>query len=113
MTKSEIDSVYTGLWMRFSSLCQNAKFTVRARHSTGYESRPTDNRAVQVKALIYLKDWNYKANSNRDKPVDILIQSVETFSCDLDSITKSTVQVMYYRTEGQDATPLLAVHYDF
>jgi hypothetical protein len=113
MTKSEIDSAYTGLWMRFSSLCQQAKFTVRARHSTGYESRTDENKTVLVKALIYLKDWKYKAHSSRDKTVDILIQSHEIFSCDLNKMTKSTVQVMYFRTDDQEATPMLAIHYDF
>ena len=113
MTKSEIDSAYTGLWMRFSALCRNAKFTVRARHPTGYESRPSENRTVHVRALIYLKGWNYKASATRDKLVDILVQSNETFSCDLDAMTKSTVQVMYFLIEGHEAKPLLAVHYDF
>ncbi|HEV2247245.1 MAG TPA: hypothetical protein VGW37_11390 [Terriglobia bacterium] len=113
MTKPEIDAAYTGLWMRFNSVCHNAKLIVRPRHPTGYESRPAENKTVQVKALIYLKDWKYRASSNRDKPVDILVQSVETFSCDLNSMIKSTVQVMYFQIEGLNANPILAVHYDF
>ena len=113
MTKAEIDSAYNSLWLRFSTTCRNAKLSVKPLHSIGYNSKPDADKRVKVDALIYLKDWPYKANSKHDKSVDILVQSTETFSCDLNVMTHSTVQATYFRTKDNAATPISAIHYDF
>lgn len=98
--------------MRFATTCRSASFNAVADQPVGFLAQQIAPQKIQVKSLIYLKDWPYKVVSDA-KRVDIVIQSKEVFSCDLGCMTESKVKVTYLQTQPSTARPLLAVHYDF
>jgi hypothetical protein len=63
-----------------------------------------------------IADIGASANSCGSAPsnqIHILINSLETYVLASDSILKSSVQVLYSKTVGTTASPLLALHYDY
>ena len=59
-----------------------------------------------------MPNWRSRGSAPSDR-VHILINSLETYTLATSSISRSSVQVMYSKTVGNDASPLLALHYDY
>jgi len=87
-------------------------------------SKPTDGTSIQINANragpgevvieshLYMPNWRSRGSAPSDR-IHILINSLETYHLASDSISKSSVQVMYSKTVGNSANPLLALHYDY
>ena len=67
---------------------------------------------VVIESHLYMPNWRSRGSAPSDH-VHILINSLETYALATSSISKSSVQVMYSKTIGNNASPLLALHYDY
>jgi hypothetical protein len=112
MKKANIEKAYNLLWDSFASTCRAHGYVAKTPNSGDCFTARQSGDFISVNALVYLKDWRYKAVSDA-KAIDILIRSVERFDCAGVAMVKSTVQVVYLRQIDGHHKPLLALHYDF
>ncbi len=112
MKTSELDHAYVSLWLKFSSICSSANFSVKARDNRGFTSKPIDKNTIGIESLLYLSRWGYRPKSTK-RTVDIVVRSSEKFHCATKNMTKSIVQVMYFDADASKAQILLGIHFDF
>lgn len=96
------------------------EFTNQARaaggivHASPLVVKAADDGNVEVSCLFHLKEWPYSSTSNKPtKKIDILIRSLEEYEVNSLCLIKSTVQLMYFRSNAELATPTLGLHYDY
>jgi hypothetical protein len=104
---------YRETWGRFQKICQAAGAVAKPSNGSTIKLVVDTPREIAVSSLLLLSNWRYKATSTRLKPISVLVRSKEHYVRASESMVKSTVQVMYLTIKGEEATPLLAMHYDF
>lgn len=112
MKKEGVIKSYRTLWQQFEAICRSAGSAAKANHGRTIEIESESSTEIVVRSLLLLSEWKYKVTT-RHKTISILIRAKEHYAKKSASMTKSTVQVMYLEIQGNEATPLLAVHYDF
>ncbi|BCF94941.1 hypothetical protein [Paraburkholderia largidicola] len=69
---------------------------------------------VLVGGIFYLKEWPSSSTSSKaNKKLDILLRSSEVYEPDSLVLVKSTIQVMYFEANTEEANPTLGIHYDY
>jgi hypothetical protein len=114
MRQQEVLNGYRAFWASYQKLC----------HSAGAISKPSNGTFIQIstertvagkvviESHLYMPNWRSRGSAPSDQ-VHILINSLESYTLATSSISKSSVQVMYSKTVGNNASPLLALHYDY
>lgn len=114
MKPQEVLNSYRAFWSSYQKLCRSA----------GVISKPSDGTFIQIstertvvgkvviESHLYMPNWRSRGKAPSDQ-VHILINSLETYTLATSSISKSSVQVMYSKAVGNNANPLLALHYDY
>lgn len=114
MKQHEVLNAYRAFWASYQKLCRSAG--VVSKPSNGTFIQISTGRAAAGKVVIeshlYMPNWRLRGSAPSDQ-VHILINSLETYTLAASSISKSSVQVMYSKTVGNNANPLLALHYDY
>jgi hypothetical protein len=114
MRPKEVLKAYRSFWSGYQKLCHSAGAVSKPSNGTSIQidEQMSDADKVVITANIYMQDWRTRGCGPSDR-VHILIHSVETYALTVDQISKSSVQVMYSRAVGNDANPLLVLHYDY
>lgn len=66
---------------------------------------------AEFESYIHLKGWRVRSTSN--KRMSVLIHVQETIQCSDQSLVRSTVRVSYFDIDGDNATLLQSIHFDY
>lgn len=114
MKQQEVLNAYRAFWQSYQKLCHSAGAV--SKPSNGSFIQISTDRAVAGKVVIeshlYMPNWRSRGGAPSDQ-IHILINSLETYTLATSSISRSSVQVMYSKTVGTKASPMLALHYDY
>lgn len=115
IVSNKIAAAYEHLVMRLEAAgedanCGGVTYSIHPRNAFKPGARSTQ---VLFHCCLHLRQWRWRASSHSTDRVNILVKVEETINREQNTIERSSVRVNYFAIDGETATMLECIQFDY